>query len=205
MPPAVEGTTDESDAWAMSPCFPTRLHAQAGAILGLHPRLHAGARPAAGRSRFATILPGDAAFSPPDGAHARTQRPDPPSARHRPSFKHSFHARVRAKGPLFVEFPGFSPRPEPSGDVKECSHTVYRLRLKKSLPWRVTGAGVARHVERPRARLRRRSEAHTSELQSQFHLVCRLLLEKKKKKKKQKKKKRKKKKKKKKKNKKKKK
>src|SRR5258708_17305454 len=83
MPPAVEGTTDESDAWAMSPCLPTRLHAQAGAILGLHPRLSAGARPAAGRSRFATILPGDAAFSPPDGAHARTQRPDPPSARHR--------------------------------------------------------------------------------------------------------------------------
>src|SRR5712691_11172940 len=29
-------------------------------------------------------------------------------------------ARARAKGPLFVEFPGFSPRPEPSGDVKEC-------------------------------------------------------------------------------------
>src|SRR6266568_8670794 len=23
-------------------------------------------------------------------------------------------------GPLFVEFPGFSPRPEPSGDVQEC-------------------------------------------------------------------------------------
>src|SRR5689334_24719882 len=33
----------------------------------------------------------------------------------------------------------------------------------------------------------RRSEEHTSELQSQFHLVCRLLLEKKKKKKKDKK------------------
>src|SRR5689334_24824693 len=32
-------------------------------------------------------------------------------------------------------------------------------------------------------RTRRRSEEHTSELQSQFHLVCRLLLEKKKKKK----------------------
>src|SRR6266481_7270012 len=31
------------------------------------------------------------------------------------------------------------------------------------------------------ARLRERSEEHTSELQSQFHLVCRLLLEKKKK------------------------
>src|SRR6266481_7156439 len=34
-----------------------------------------------------------------------------------------------------------------------------------------------------RDRGRRRSEEHTSELQSQFHLVCRLLLEKKKKKK----------------------
>src|SRR6266568_6413710 len=33
----------------------------------------------------------------------------------------------------------------------------------------------------PRRRRRRRSEEHTSELQSQFHLVCRLLLEKKKK------------------------
>src|SRR5689334_24575269 len=32
-----------------------------------------------------------------------------------------------------------------------------------------------------RALRRRRSEEHTSELQSQFHLVCRLLLEKKKK------------------------
>src|SRR5689334_24524482 len=34
---------------------------------------------------------------------------------------------------------------------------------------------------RPRRRLLPRSEEHTSELQSQFHLVCRLLLEKKKK------------------------
>src|SRR5689334_24462923 len=42
------------------------------------------------------------------------------------------------------------------------------------------GADAARHaleVER-----QHRSEEHTSELQSQFHLVCRLLLEKKKKK-----------------------
>src|SRR5689334_24109547 len=37
-------------------------------------------------------------------------------------------------------------------------------------------------IERPHAPLRPvRSEEHTSELQSQFHLVCRLLLEKKKK------------------------
>src|SRR2546430_7436005 len=49
--------------------------------------------------------------------------------------------------------------------------------------------GVARKAERrrdrgagtqPRAHLRRRSEEHTSELQSQSNLVCRLLLEKKK-------------------------
>src|SRR5689334_24159791 len=39
----------------------------------------------------------------------------------------------------------------------------------------------ARHPVRSRAD-RHRSEEHTSELQSQFHLVCRLLLEKKKKK-----------------------
>src|SRR2546422_7855834 len=36
-----------------------------------------------------------------------------------------------------------------------------------------------RWAERP-VRLRRRSEEHTSELQSRLHLVCRLLLEKKK-------------------------
>src|SRR5689334_25417652 len=40
-------------------------------------------------------------------------------------------------------------------------------------PWR---------VRRPERRPEARSEEHTSELQSQFHLVCRLLLEKKKKK-----------------------
>src|SRR5689334_24684572 len=42
----------------------------------------------------------------------------------------------------------------------------------------------ADHVARPADRHRggARSEEHTSELQSQFHLVCRLLLEKKKKK-----------------------
>src|SRR5438309_7791562 len=38
--------------------------------------------------------------------------------------------------------------------------------------------------ERKRRGRKERSEEHTSELQSQFHLVCRLLLEKKKKKKK---------------------
>src|SRR5689334_23701113 len=50
-------------------------------------------------------------------------------------------------------------------------------------------AGEMRHLARNiedflnRLRSEYRSEEHTSELQSQFHLVCRLLLEKKKKKK----------------------
>src|SRR5205085_12148306 len=41
--------------------------------------------------------------------------------------------------------------------------------------------GVRRLDERPRQHQRSRSEEHTSELQSQSNLVCRLLLEKKKK------------------------
>src|SRR5689334_24110230 len=41
-----------------------------------------------------------------------------------------------------------------------------------------TGGGVSSLFDRPDWQ---RSEEHTSELQSQFHLVCRLLLEKKKK------------------------
>src|SRR5689334_24418330 len=46
--------------------------------------------------------------------------------------------------------------------------------------------GILRQAARRSAppRARSRSEEHTSELQSQFHLVCRLLLEKKKKQKK---------------------
>src|SRR5688572_31152149 len=46
------------------------------------------------------------------------------------------------------------------------------------------GAGPAGHAVAPQAAIR--SEEHTSELQSQSNLVCRLLLEKKKKKKKKK-------------------
>src|SRR5689334_23759769 len=46
--------------------------------------------------------------------------------------------------------------------------------------WRV--ADRAENVRKTRHEVLLRSEEHTSELQSQFHLVCRLLLEKKKKK-----------------------
>src|SRR5262245_62957864 len=55
------------------------------------------------------------------------------------------------------------------------------FRSPSAVPWR-----RFRHVHRPRHRRdgsrgrRRRSEEHTSELQSLRHLVCRLLLEKKK-------------------------
>src|SRR5438309_4702684 len=51
---------------------------------------------------------------------------------------------------------------------------------------RVHHAKAHKAVRQARLRRARRSEEHTSELQSQFHLVCRLLLEKKKKKKKKK-------------------
>src|SRR5689334_23519019 len=49
-------------------------------------------------------------------------------------------------------------------------------------------AAMAARTKPAKPRFRNRSEEHTSELQSQFHLVCRLLLEKKKKNKKKKKK-----------------
>src|SRR5579862_6044138 len=57
-----------------------------------------------------------------------------------------------------------------------------RRRAETGARQRLAGdpAGRVRGADRP-VRLRR-SEEHTSELQSQFHLVCRLLLEKKKKK-----------------------
>src|SRR5260370_31642104 len=47
-------------------------------------------------------------------------------------------------------------------------------------PRRPGHRGPARHGQRPGRGTRRRSEEHTSELQSHLNLVCRLLLEKKK-------------------------
>src|SRR5438309_11624597 len=65
---------------------------------------------------------------------------------------------------------------------------IYTLSLHDALPIcdrRADPPRTARHRSPRTARCcRGRSEEHTSELQSQFHLVCRLLLEKKKKKKK---------------------
>src|SRR5689334_24316064 len=57
--------------------------------------------------------------------------------------------------------------------------------LPPSVPWLADLAQIIRKHDLPiplfRDLLSARSEEHTSELQSQFHLVCRLLLEKKKK------------------------
>src|SRR2546430_12882898 len=65
---------------------------------------------------------------------------------------------------------------------------IYTLSLHDALPICRTDAGARRrHYDERGDRRRshqRRSEEHTSELQSQSNLVCRLLLEKKKKKKK---------------------
>src|SRR5688572_31537680 len=68
--------------------------------------------------------------------------------------------------------------------VAELAHIDREFRQLEDLP-RAVRAERCRALETrvgiPRAEFRRRSEEHTSELQSQSNLVCRLLLEKKKK------------------------
>src|SRR3989449_8007893 len=68
---------------------------------------------------------------------------------------------------------------------------IYTLSLHDALPICLFKAqrdqrGEGQDQEDDRRKKGKRSEEHTSELQSRLHLVCRLLLEKKKKKKKQK-------------------
>src|SRR5687768_18098643 len=80
-----------------------------------------------------------------------------------------------------------------SAIVQECSHRLQKYSIRDRLPvtacstrtnpttWQWTqGLWVATVKERDPTP--KRSEEHTSELQSRLHLVCRLLLEKKKKK-----------------------
>src|SRR2546427_5411333 len=57
---------------------------------------------------------------------------------------------------------------------------VHELHARRAPGVDVGGLGHAVFLEAPRRQLRVRSEEHTSELQSQSNLVCRLLLEKKK-------------------------
>jgi hypothetical protein len=62
----------ESDVRRMAPA--KSFTPKQGPVSGFHLRIHAPARPAAGRSRNAAIFPGQRPFSSPDGAHARTGR-----------------------------------------------------------------------------------------------------------------------------------
>src|SRR5690349_23292696 len=70
-----------------------------------------------------------------------------------------------------------------AGDGRRADERHCR-RARASRWCRRDGAAEAREEARPGRRAVRRSEEHTSELQSRRDLVCRLLLEKKKKKKK---------------------
>src|SRR2546430_6440556 len=63
--------------------------------------------------------------------------------------------------------------------VQRCALPISRAAHARSHPGARRRAGPSRR--RPRGRHDARSEEHTSELQSQSNLVCRLLLEKKKK------------------------
>src|SRR5687768_17968661 len=70
-------------------------------------------------------------------------------------------------------------------DLRDLVADVIRLRrsgdLERQRPVHLLGNGVEDLLgDRLRGRPLRRSEEHTSELQSRLHLVCRLLLEKKK-------------------------
>src|SRR5438034_3686688 len=64
-----------------------------------------------------------------------------------------------------------------------CGCPAKRCSKSRSRPAPADGDGPARPGDQPDHRAERRSEEHTSELQSHSDLVCRLLLEKKKKKK----------------------
>src|SRR5688572_30915579 len=77
---------------------------------------------------------------------------------------------------LFRSENGFSGGAGPDAGV------AYPARAASMMRWRLTDRSTACRT-RPSRDTRRRSEEHTSELQSQSNLVCRLLLEKKKKKK----------------------
>src|SRR5689334_20695480 len=82
-PPMFEGTTHESRSRAGSRLVETALHTEAGTVSGIHPRLYAGARSAARRSRFAAPLSRHTAIRAPDAHHSRARGTYPAPARHR--------------------------------------------------------------------------------------------------------------------------
>src|SRR5689334_24924223 len=71
--------------------------------------------------------------------------------------------------------------PISSAAIGVAAAAVSQLELTRWVSYKLRGSGGAAGVlENPGGSSGARSEEHTSELQSQFHLVCRLLLEKKK-------------------------
>src|SRR4051794_17625158 len=78
----------------------SQLHRQAGSVPGLHPRLHAGPRPPAGRGGHAAPLPREPSFGAPDGAHAGAGRADPAEARSRPQHRGARGGRSPARPTL---------------------------------------------------------------------------------------------------------
>src|SRR5205814_8798170 len=88
----------------------------------------------------------------------------------------SLHDALPISPPISsMSSPGFSTRPSTRTATSKSSVASGRSRLRHRCPDR-----VSRPRRRQPHRGRRRSEEHTSELQSLRHLVCRLLLEKKK-------------------------
>src|SRR5258707_7185274 len=97
------------------------------------------------------------------------------------------HCRALQKGPAF---PDFGENGDLSSPRSAANRQPFGTALRRSSPWRraesfldLLGLGTFGACCGPSERRRcqaRRSEEHTSELQSRQYLVCRLLLEKKK-------------------------
>src|SRR5207249_9495903 len=95
-------------------------------------------------------------------------------------------AERSAEFKLFLAFEADSLGVEPSAlsDIAEtlASRAFRSIQMTDSKDWRSLVAGFAGITPKDIRQALERSEEHTSELQSRFDLVCRLLLEKKKKK-----------------------
>src|SRR5437879_11636281 len=87
------------------------------------------------------------------------------------------------KSPLFPYTTLFRSRRRPLNSPAMMRSKARDSRLNRRPPLPVVALEAEGHVERIREPVLRRSEEHTSELQSPMYLVCRLLLEKKKQKK----------------------
>jgi hypothetical protein len=131
------------------PCLAASLHAEAGAVSGLHPCLHAGPRPAASPSRPATPLSRHAAIRAPDAAHARALTVDPARAGRRRQHRSAGPSRRFAA-------PTAQPR---STSQNRCAGVLVRSRRRAGLSSPRTGPppflAEIRRQRRPSASPRR--------------------------------------------------